>query len=120
MDQEGIPVFTTSHSATAATRGRRLAAGLISVALATGFALAGASTAQAADTAPVATSSAQFLSGALLGTNLDNIAALNGAYAHADADDPTMTVKDPFQATVVNSVKVGNGSSIQGNLGAFL
>ncbi|MEO7720333.1 MAG: choice-of-anchor G family protein [Pseudolysinimonas sp.] len=120
MDQEGIPVFTNSHRAPAAVRGRRIAAGLVSVAMATGFALAGASTAQAADTAPVATAEAQFLSGNLLGTNLNNVVALNGASAHADADDAPMTVKDPFQATALNTVKVGNGSSIQGNLGEFL
>ncbi|MEO6117424.1 MAG: choice-of-anchor G family protein [Pseudolysinimonas sp.] len=90
------------------------------MALATGFALAGATAAQAADTAPVATAEAQFLSGNLLGINLDNIAALKGASAHAGANDAPMTVKDPFQATVLNSVKVGDGSSIQANLGQFL
>jgi hypothetical protein len=121
MDQEGIPVFTNSHRrAPAASRGRRLAAGLTSVALATGFALAGATTAQAADAAPVATADAQFLSGSLLGTNLDNVAALEAASAQAGAHDSPMTVKDPFQAAVLNTVKVGNGSSIQGNLGQFL
>jgi len=122
MDQEGIPVFINSHRSTTPSRrsGRRIAAGLTSLALATGFALAGATTAQAADTAPVATSQAQFLSGSLLGTNLDNVAALKPAAAHADADDAPMTVKDPFQATVLNSVNVGNGSSIQANLGQFL
>jgi hypothetical protein len=88
--------------------------------MATGFALAGATSAQAADTAPVATAQAQFLSGSLLGTNLDNIAALKAASAHAGANDSPMTVKDPFQATVVNSVNVGDGSSIQANLGQFL
>ena len=108
------------HAARAPRTGRRLAAGLTSVALATGFALAGATTAHAADTTPVATSAAQFLSGNVLGTNLDNIASLKGASAHADADDAPMTEKDPFQATALNSVTVGDGSSIQANLGQFL
>jgi hypothetical protein len=122
MDQEGIPVFTNSHRHVAAAprSGRRIAAGLTSVALATGFALAGATTAHAADTAPVAVSEAQFLSGSVLGTNLDNIASLEAAHAHADADDAPMTVKDPFQATALNTVTVGDGSSIQANLGQFL
>jgi hypothetical protein len=122
MDQEGIPVFITSHrhAAPASRSGRRIAAGLTSVALATGFALAGATTAQAADTAPVATSEAQFLSGDLLGMDLDNAASLDGASAHADADDAPMTVKDPFQATALNTVTVGDGSSVQGNLGQFV
>ncbi len=108
------------HAARAPRTGRRLAAGLTSVALATGFALAGATTAHAADTAPVATSEAQFLSGSLLGTNLDNIASLKAASAHADADDAPMTVKDPFEATALNAITVGDGSSIQANLGQFL
>lgn len=115
-------MFTHSHrhAAPAPRTGRRIAAGLISVALAAGFSLAGATSAQAADTTPVATSKAQFLSGSLLGTNLDNIAALEAASAHADADDEPMTVKDPFKATALNTINVGDGSSIQANLGRFL
>jgi hypothetical protein len=115
-------VFINSHrhAAAAPRTGRRLAAGLTSVALAMGFALAGATTAQAADTAPVATSEAQFLSGSLLGMNLDNVASLAAASAHADADDPPMTVNDPFEATALNSVTVGDGSSVQANLGQFI
>ena len=115
-------MFTNSHRHAAAEprTGRRIAAGLIAVALATGFALAGATTAQAANTAPVATSEAQFLSGSLLGTNLDNVAALKPASAHADADDAPMTVKDPFEATALNTINVGDGSSVQANLGQFL
>jgi hypothetical protein len=120
MDQEGIPVFTQSHRATAATRGRRLAAGLTAVALATGFALAGATTAQAADTAPVATADAQFLSGNLLGTDLDNVVSLEGAHAEAQANGAPMTVKDPLEAKALNSVTVGNGSSQQTDAGGVL
>jgi len=114
MDQEGLPVFTNSHRrVTTASRVRRLAAGLTSVALATGFALAGATTAQAADTAPVATADAQFLSGSLLGTNLDNVASLEGAHAEVRANGAPMTVKDPLKAKAVNAVTVGDGSSQQ-------
>lgn len=103
----------TSHRATAASRGRRLTAGLTSVALATGFALAGASTARAADSAPVATAEAQFLSGTVLGTNLDNVVALQPATAHAGAHDARMTVADPLKVTALNSATVGDGSSVQ-------
>jgi hypothetical protein len=118
MDQEGIPVFTHSHRpATATSRGRRLAAGLTSVALATGFALAGATTARAADSTPVATSEAQFLSGSLLGVNLDNVVALAPASAHAGANDPRMTQSDPLKVTALNAVTVGDGSSIQTSAG---
>jgi hypothetical protein len=122
MDQEGTVVFTNSHPRTIARTltPRRLGAGITALALSTGFALAGAGTAQAADTDPVAVSSAQFLSGDLLGTNLDNVAELKAAYAHADLDDDPMTVKDPLQATALKAITVGDGSSIQANLGQWV
>jgi hypothetical protein len=122
MDQEGVPVFTNSqrHATPAHRAGRRLAAGLTSVALATGFALAGATTAQAADTAPVATAQAQFLSGSLLGGNLDDVVALEPATAQADADDAPMTVADPLKVTALDSVDVGDGSSVQTSLGGVV
>ena len=122
MDQEGTVVFTTSHPRTIARTltARRIGAGITALGLATGFALVGAGTAQAADTDPVAVSQAQFLSGELLGTNLDNVAALKSAQAHAGINDDPMTVKDPLQATALNAVTVGDGSSIQANLGQWL
>jgi len=119
MDQEGNPVFTNSHrhAVPAQHTGRRIAAGLASVALAMGFALAGATTAHAADAAPVATSEAQFLSGSLLGTDLDNVVMLAPASAQAGANDPRMTESNPLQATALKSVTVGDGSSVQTDLG---
>jgi len=122
MDQEGIPVFTTSHrhAAEAPRPGRRIAAGLVSVALATGFALAGATTAHAATTTPVATADAQFLSGTLLGTDLTNVASLQGAHAEAGPNDSTVTQKDPLEAKALNTVQVGNGSSAQTSVGGVV
>jgi len=122
MDQEGIPVFTTSHrhAAEAPRPGRRIAAGLVSVALATGFALAGATTAHAATTTPVATADAQFLSGTLLGTDLGNVASLQGAHAEAGPNDAPMTEKDPLQAKALNTVTVGDGTSQQTNAGGVV
>lgn len=112
-------MFTNSHrhAVPAHHTGRRIAAGLASLALATGFALAGATTAHAADTTPVATSEAQFLSGNLLGTDLDNVVMLAPASAQAGAHDPRMTESNPLQATALNSVTVGDGSSVQTDLG---
>jgi hypothetical protein len=122
MDQEGIPVFINSHRHVAETPrpGRRIAAGLTAVALATGFALAGATTAHAADGAPVATADAQFLSGTLLGTDLDNVVSLDGAHAEAHANDSGMTVKDPLEAKALDTVQVGDGSSIQTSVGGVV
>ena len=113
-------MFTHSHRWTAAPRGRRVAAGLTAVALATGFALAGATSAQAADTAPVATADAQFLSGTLLGTDLANVASLEGAHAEAHANGATMTQKDPLEAKALDTVTVGDGSSQQTNAGGVV
>jgi len=122
MDQEGIPVFTNSHrhAAEAPRHGRRIAAGLVSVALATGFALAGATTAHAATTTPVATADAQFLSGTLLGTDLANVASLQGAHAEAGPNDSTVTQKDPLEAKALNTVQVGDGSSAQTSVGGVV
>jgi len=115
-------VFTTSHrhAAEAPRPGRRIAAGLVSVALATGFALAGATTAHAATTTPVATADAQFLSGTLLGTDLTNVASLQGAHAEAGPNDSTVTQKDPLEAKALNTVQVGNGSSAQTSVGGVV
>lgn len=109
-------MFTNPHT----HHGRRVAAALTSVALASGFALAGATSAQAADGPDVATSSSQFLSGSLLGMNLDTVVALQSAAAHADSDDTTMTQKDPLQVTALNAINVGTGQSIQANLGQLV
>ena len=115
-------MFTTSHrhAAEAPRPGRRIAAGLVSVALATGFALAGATTAHAATTTPVATADAQFLSGTLLGTDLTNVASLQGAHAEAGPNDSTVTQKDPLEAKALNTVQVGNGSSAQTSVGGVV
>jgi hypothetical protein len=120
-------VFNNSHpritTARTAHTARRLGAGALTIALAGGFSLAGAVSAQAAgtaDSAPVATSSSQFLSGSLLGTNLDNVVMLQGAAASARPGDATDTEKDPFEVTALKSINIGDGTSIQGNLGQFL
>ncbi len=112
-------MFTNSHPRTTARTahlGRRFGAAVISIALAGGFALAGAGSAQA-ETKPVAHALGQFLSGSLLGTDLDNVVSLQAAVASNDGTQATITSKDPLKATALNTVTVGTGSSIQGNLG---
>ena len=116
-------MFPSQHPRTTARAhhtGRKIAAGITALALGTGFALAGATTAQAANTAPVAVSDAQFLSGSLLGTNLDNVASLQGAHAEAGPNDAPMTEKDPLKATALNTATVGDGSSVQNNGGGVV
>ncbi|MEP6843402.1 MAG: choice-of-anchor G family protein, partial [Pseudolysinimonas sp.] len=122
VDQEGVVMFTNSHqhAITGASRARRLGAGLTAAALATGLSLAGATSAQAADSPWVASSQATFLSGNVLGTNLDSVAELQSAAARVHSGDAPMTVKDPFRATALKAITVGNGSTIRANLGQFL
>lgn len=111
-------MFTTSHPHTNGQRSsaaRRIGAATISLALAGGFALAGAASAQAAT--PIATAKGAFISGSLLGTNLDNVVSLKPAVASNDGTQATVTSKDPLEAKALDTVTVGSGSSIQGNLG---
>lgn len=116
-------MFTTSHPRQNArsTTGRRIGAAAVSLTLACGFAVGGATSAQAADEGtPVATAHAQFLSGSLLGTDLDNVVMLRPAASSVDGDDATESHKDPLQATALRAINVGDGSSLQTSLGDLL
>jgi hypothetical protein len=115
QDQEGIIVFS-QHPHTRSTTGRRIGAGILSLALAGGLSLAGATSAQAA-TKPVAHALGQFLSGSVLGTDLNHVASLQAAVASNDGTQGTVTSKDPLSATALDTVTVGSGASVQGNLG---
>ncbi|MEO8262298.1 MAG: choice-of-anchor G family protein, partial [Pseudolysinimonas sp.] len=119
QDQEGTVVFPHQHPRTTARAtgmGRRIAAAVTVISLGGAFALAGAAPAMAAD-GPVSWAQGRILSGSVLGINLDDIAALSYAEASNDGTQSTQTEKDPFKATVLDSVEVGNGSSIQADLG---
>ena len=116
-------MFTSQHprSNARSIAARRLGAAGISLTLACGLALAGAGSAQAADEGPaVATARAQFLSGNLLGTDLDNVVMLRPAASSVDSNDATETHKDPLQATALQAIDIGDGSSIQTSLGNVL
>ena len=96
--------------------GRRIGAGILSLAVAGGLTFAGATSAQAANK-PVAHALGQFLSGSVLGTDLSHVASLRAAVASNDGTQGTMTSKDPLEATALDTVTVGSGSSVQGSLG---
>ncbi|MGN6502516.1 MAG: hypothetical protein ACTHKX_06395, partial [Pseudolysinimonas sp.] len=74
---------------------RRIAAALTTFTLGAAFALAGAGTAQAADPDYVSWGQARFLSGEVLGVDLDGVVSVEPAEAWNDGNDPTMTDKDP-------------------------
>lgn len=113
-------MFTHKHPRTTARGtgfGRRMAAATTALALGGAFAIAGSGAALAADGDPVSWAEGRILSGTVLGIDLDSVAAVRPAQASNDGTQGTQTSKDPFQATVLDSVEVGNGTSVQGDLG---
>lgn len=114
-------MFSTSHPRTTARAhlGRRIAAAITAVTLGGAFALAGTASANAAPTAPsddyVSWALAQFLSGSVLGANLDTVASVEPAEAWNEGNDPTMTSKDPLSVKALQAIQVGNGDSVQVN-----
>jgi hypothetical protein len=80
-----------------------------------GMVMAGAGSASASDT-PVSQARGWFLSGSALGTNLDNIAKLQGATAKNYGGD-TKRVSNPLNATLLNSIHVPLGpiNLLEGN-----
>ena len=58
---------------------------------------------------------AQFLSGSVLGADLNTVASVEPAEAWNDGDDPTMTDKDPLAVKALQAVQVGDGDSVQVN-----
>lgn len=114
-------MFITSHPRTTARGklGRRIGAAITALVFGSAFALAGAGAANAAPSGPsdnyVSWAMAQFLSGSVLGANLDTVASVEPAEAWNTGDDPTMTDKDPLTVKALDSVEVGQGDSVQVN-----
>ena len=112
-------MFTHKHPRTTARATgikRRIVAAATALTLGGAFAIAGSAPAMA-DDKPVSWAQGRILSGSVLGINLDDIAALSYAEASNNGSQATQTEKDPFAATVLDSVEVGDGSSVQADLG---
>src|SRR5690606_23778610 len=62
----------------------------------------------------------RFLSGTLLGSDLDRLLAVAGAEAFNDGTQPTQTAKDPLAVTALDALTVGTGQSVQLSLGDVL
>jgi LPXTG-motif cell wall-anchored protein len=95
------------HKRRTPNRARQGAALGVTGAVSLGMVMAGAGTAAAADT-PVSQARGWFLSGSALGTNLDNIAELQGAKAK-NYGGHTVTQLNPLSATLLNSIHVPLG-----------
>jgi hypothetical protein len=110
-------VFLTTHPRTTArvSLGRRIGATITAFTLGGALALAGSTSAGAAEPDHVAWAQAQFLSGSVIGVDLDTIASVEPAEAWNDGGDPTMTDKDPLTVKALDAVTVGSGDSVQVN-----
>ncbi len=79
-----------------------------------------APTSATAAVVPTSYAQAQFLSGSLLGGDLANIVALEGAEAYNDGTESLQTSKDPLHATALDAIDVDAPGGVQLDLGSFL
>jgi hypothetical protein len=110
-------VFTTAHPRVATPLGgtatrdniggtaKRIGATVTALALGGAFALVAPFSASAADV-PESYAEGQFLSGTLLGMDLDQVLALESAEAWNNGTQSTQTEKDPLDADVIQTVNV--------------
>jgi hypothetical protein len=120
-------VFTTAHPRVATPQGGSAArskhrTGSRIVATVTALALGGAFTLAApisasADDHPASYAEGQFLSGTLLGMDLERVLALDSAEARNDGTQPTQTSKDPLDADVLEDYEVAPAESPQVEVG---
>ena len=97
----------------------RVGAAIGTIAITSGFALAAAPAASAAPL-PASWAQGKFLSGSLLGTNLDNIVELQAAEAGNSGNQETQWQDDPLQVELLNSIPIGIDGGLQLSLGDFL
>jgi hypothetical protein len=123
-------VFTTAHPRVATPhRGsaarnnhgtfKRIVATVTAFVLGGAFALA-APIAASAEDRPASYAEGQFLSGTLLGMDLDRVLALDSAEARNDGTQPTQTSKDPLDADVLEEYEIAPETSPQVDLGEVL
>ena len=109
------PSAHARHKRHTPNHGRQAAAIGVTGVVSLGMVMAGAGTAAASDT-PVSQARGWFLSGSALGTNLDNIAKLQGAKAKNYGGD-TKRESNPLDATLLNSIHLPLGpiNLLEGN-----
>lgn len=95
------------------TTARKAGAVVTAFAVGTGLTLVGGSAASAADEVPTSFAHAQFLSGSLLGLDLADVAALEGATAYNDGTKDKVTSKDPLHATVLDTIDINVPGGVQ-------
>jgi hypothetical protein len=98
---------------------QRVGAIATTVALGVGFSLVAPLSASAATVYP-SYAQAQFLSGSLLGGDLADVVALEGAEATNDGTEDKKTSKDPLHATALDAIDLEVPGGVQLDLGSFL
>ena len=116
-------MFTTAHPRVATPHGgsaarnnhgtaQRIGATVTAFALGGAFALVAPLSASAA-TVPTSYAEGRFLSGSLLGIDLDQVASLGYAEARNDGTQPTQTTNDPLDAEVLQTINAKLVSHLQ-------
>ncbi|MDJ0334290.1 choice-of-anchor G family protein [Salinibacterium sp. G-O1] len=98
---------------------KRVGASVGICALTVGFALAGPGAASAA-TLPASYGEGQFLSGTLLGLDLNSIVELTPAFASNNGSQPMQSSSDPLSVTALNTIGVNSGNAAHLRLGDVL
>lgn len=116
----GTPQGESAHRDTIGKAATRIGASVTAVALGGAFALV-APLSASAEERPTSYAAGQFLSGTLLGTNLNDVVAVSGVEAFNDGSQSTQTNKDPLDASVLqDAVVVQEAEAPQVDLGGVL
>lgn len=115
----GTPQGESAHRDTIGKKARRVGAVATTIALGGAFALAAPLSASAA-TMPTSYGEGRFLSGSLLGVDLDRIVDVTSATATNNGSQPTQTSKDPLDAEVLQAIEVSAEPAPQIDLGGVL
>ncbi len=116
----GTPQGESAHRDTIGTTTKRVAASVTALALGGAFALV-APLSASAEEQPSSYAEGQFLSGTILGVDLDQVVDVTGAQARNDGTQSTQTTKDPLDASVLqDAVVVEEAESPQIDLGGVL
>lgn len=115
----GTPQGESAHRDTIGKKATRIGAAVTAIALGGAFAVA-APLSAAADEQPQSYAEGQFLSGTLLGSDLERVLAIDGAEARNDGTQSTQTEKDPANAALLENPVLAETEAPQYDLGGVL
>lgn len=115
----GTPQGESAHRDTIGKKATRIGAAVTAIALGGAFAVAAPFSAAAEDR-PQSYAEGQFLSGSLLGSDLERVLAIEGAEARNDGSQATQTEKDPANAALLENSVLDESEAPQYDLGGVL